>query len=613
MPKNYDFCGYATKNDVTCSDGKIIKKDAFKDQDGTVVPLVWNHGHATLDDVIGHAVLENRDDGVFAYCSLNDTPNGELAKKIISHGDCRSLSIWANKLVKNGSNILHGAIREVSLVLAGANPGAFIENVELAHGENLEDEEIFCFGENIEHSDLKDEKEKIEETENDSKNDSEENSKKIETSTESKNEKIEDENLNEVEHSEMEDDKKNGKTVKQVWDSMDEYQQKLCQAMAASIAETAVEEVIEKANTKEEEEKMAHNLFEGENANEKNEVLSHSAMEEIIHSAKSGSRSLREVYANYCEDNGLDTDSLQHGITDVDYLFPDHKNVFDKPVWIKREPSGWVADVMSSVHKSPFSRIKSMAANITEDEARAKGYIKGNLKKEEVFTLLKRTTDPQTIYKKQKMDRDDIVDITDFDVVAWIKGEMRLMLDEEIARAILIGDGRLSSDDDKIDENHVRPIATDAPLYTIQATVTKGNNQYKDFIKACRRAKKDYRGSGSPVLYAAEDFITECLLIEDSLGHIMYETEDDLAKACRVRKVVPVSVMENAKGASGNDLAAIIVNLVDYNVGADKGGAVTLFDDFDIDYNAQKYLMETRMSGALVRPYSAIAITLVNA
>lgn len=610
MPKKYDFCGYATKNDVTCSDGKIIKQNAFKDQDGTVVPLVWNHGHTTLEDVIGHAVLENREDGVYAYCSLNDTPNGELAKKIISHGDCRSLSIWANKLVKSGSNILHGAIREVSLVLAGANPGAFIENVELAHGENLEDEEIFCFGEVIEHTGLKDDEDEIEEEDEKSEEESEEESEESDESDEK--DKDDEETSEEVEHSEKEGEEKMAdKTVKEVWDSMNEDQQKLCQAMVGAAA-TEKAPASGEAEDEEEDEKMAHNLFEGVE-DQTNDVLSHSAMEEIIHTAKSGSKSLKESYLNFCEDKGLDTNSLQHGITDVDMLFPDYKNVFDKPVWIKREPSGWVEYVMRNVHKSPFSRIKSMAANITEDEARAKGYIKGNLKKEEVFTLLKRTTDPQTIYKKQKMDRDDIVDITDFDVVAWIKGEMRMMLDEEIARAILIGDGRSGSDDDKISVDHIRPIATDAELYTIQATVTKGNNQYKDFIKACRRAKKDYRGTGNPTLFAAEDFITECLLIEDSLGHIMYETEADLAKACRVKEVVSVSVLENAKGASGNDLAGIIVNLTDYNVGADKGGSVTLFDDFDIDYNAQKYLIETRMSGALVRPYSAIAITLVNA
>ena len=575
----YDFSGWATKNNIKCSDGRTILRDAFKHNDGQTVPLVWNHQHNESANVLGHAVLENREEGVYAYCTFNDTEAGKNAKLLVEHGDVTALSIYANQLKQNGSNVMHGTIREVSLVLAGANPGAFIDSI-IRHGEFCEDEAVIYTGENLslEHADQKP-SDKDDKAGEDDKGDG-----KVEGNKE--------------------------KTIKDVVDSMSEEQKNVLYALVGQALEgkEMAQSAIEENNNIEDggEQEMKHNVFEGRETDKK-DVLSHDAMETIFKDAKRYG-SLKESFLAHAD---------QYGIKDIEWLFPDAKNVNMPPDFIKRDDS-YVQKVMRGVHHVPFSRIKSMHADITADQARAKGYIKGKLKKEEVFTLLKRTTTPTTIYKKQKLDRDDVVDITDFDVVAWLKMEMRMMLDEEIARAILVGDGRLSSDDDKINEMCIRPIATDADLYCVKAPVTVASAATEDeiakaFIKTVIKSRKEYKGSGSPTLFTTEDVLTNCLLLEDKNGRIIYDTVEKLATALRVKEIVTVEVMEGAKTKveeQEKPLMALMVNLVDYYVGADKGGAVNMFDDFDIDYNQQKYLMETRCSGALVKPYSAIAVAL---
>ena len=575
----YDFSGWATKNNIKCSDGRTILRDAFKHNDGQTVPLVWNHQHNESANVLGHAVLENREEGVYAYCTFNDTEAGKNAKLLVEHGDVTALSIYANQLKQNGSNVMHGTIREVSLVLAGANPGAFIDSI-IRHGEFCEDEAVIYTGENLslEHADQKP-SDKDDKAGEDDKGDG-----KVEGNKE--------------------------KTIKDVVDSMSEEQKNVLYALVGQALEgkEMAQSAIEENNNIEDggEQEMKHNVFEGRETDKK-DVLSHDAMETIFKDAKRYG-SLKESFLAHAD---------QYGIKDIEWLFPDAKNVNMPPDFIKRDDS-YVQKVMRGVHHVPFSRIKSMHADITADQARAKGYIKGKLKKEEVFTLLKRTTTPTTIYKKQKLDRDDVVDITDFDVVAWLKMEMRMMLDEEIARAILVGDGRLSSDDDKINEMCIRPIATDADLYCVKAKVSVGSAATEDeiakaFIKTVIKSRKEYKGSGSPTLFTTEDVLTNCLLLEDKNGRIIYDTVEKLATALRVKEIVTVEVMEGAKTKveeQEKPLMALMVNLVDYYVGADKGGAVNMFDDFDIDYNQQKYLMETRCSGALVKPYSAIAVAL---
>ena len=578
----YDFSGWATKNNIKCSDGRTILRDAFKHNDGQTVPLVWNHQHNESANVLGHAVLENREEGVYAYCTFNDTEAGKNAKLLVEHGDVTALSIYANQLKQNGSNVMHGTIREVSLVLAGANPGAFIDSI-IRHGEFCEDEAVIYTGENLslEHADQKP-SDKEDKAGEDDKGDG-----KVEGNKE--------------------------KTIKDVVDSMSEEQKNVLYALVGQALEgkEMAQSAIEENNNIEDggEQEMKHNVFEGRETDKK-DVLSHDAMETIFKDAKRYG-SLKESFLAHAD---------QYGIKDIEWLFPDAKNVNMQPDFIKRDDS-YVQKVMRGVHHVPFSRIKSMHADITADQARAKGYIKGKLKKEEVFTLLKRTTDPQTIYKKQKLHRDDVMDITSFDVVAWIKAEMRMMLDEEIARAILVGDGRLSSDDDKINEMCIRPIATDADLYCVKAPVTVASAATEEeiakaFIRTVIKSRKEYKGSGSPTLFTTEDVLTNCLLLEDKNGRIIYDTVEKLATALRVKEIVTVEVMEGAKTkveSQEKPLMALMVNLVDYYVGADKGGAVNMFDDFDIDYNQQKYLMETRCSGALVKPYSAIAVALDKA
>lgn len=559
--QKYDFCGWATKNDIKCTDGRVIRRDAFKHCDGQRVPLVWNHQHNAPEDVLGWAELHNQPEGVYTYGSFNETEGGQQAKALVEHGDITGLSIYANQLQQAGCDVIHGTIREVSLVLAGANKGARIEAV-LEHADNdyaeYDDAQIFS-GENIElyHA--------------------EETTEKKEDTTVAK---------------------ENGdKTIKDVIDTMNEEQKNALYAVVAA----ALNDEGDDNNDEEDSADMKHNVFEGDTPEN---TLTHSEMKVMFDDMRRYG-SLKDSVAAH---------SAEYGIEQIDWLFPEPKTQSTTPEFIKRE-TGWVPKVMNGVHHTPFSRIKSMFADITEDDARAKGYMKGNLKKDEVFTLLKRTTTPTTIYKKQKMDRDDVIDITDFEVVSWLKSEMRMMLDEEIARAILVGDGRNSSSDDKINEQNIRPIVSDAELYTIRKKVTVKTSatdaeKAKALIRASVKSRKDYRGSGEPTLFTTEDWLTEMLLLEDTTGRIIYDTTEKLKSALRVKEIVTVPVMEGVKGVGGGDLMGIIVNLADYNIGADKGGAINMFEDFDIDYNQQKYLIETRCSGALTKPYSAIALEL---
>ena len=573
--EKYDFSGWATRNDLLCGDGRTIRKNAFKDNDGQTVPLIWNHDHTNPDAVLGHALLKNRDEGVYAYCKFNDTEPGNHAKTLVEHGDVRSLSIYANKLKQIGGDVIHGSIRELSLVLAGANPGAYIDDVVM-HGDDEETAMIINYDENalvLYHSDDKEEQKTTDSKDSD----------------------------NALEHKEdipMDENKE--KTVGEIFDELTEEQKNAVYYVIAKAAQDS-EDDDENDEYDEGDDDMKHNVFDSDDVME-NDTLTHSEMETIIGDAKRYG-SMKESFLAHAD---------EYGITNIDYLFPEATSLNNPPEFIKRD-MGWVSTVMNGTHHTPFSRIKSMFADITEDEARARGYIKGKLKKEEVFSLLKRTTGPTTIYKKQKMDRDDVVDITDFDVIAWLKSEMRMMLDEEIARAILVGDGRLASSDDKIKEDCIRPIWKDADLYTIKSVlnVPEGGNEAEEFIDQVVRAMKDYKGSGSPVCFMTDDLLTECLLLKDVNKRRIYKDVNEIATAMRVSSIVTVPVMEGLTRTSGSDtftLKAIIVNLKDYNVGADKGGAINMFDDFDIDYNQQKYLIETRCSGALIKPYSAIAI-----
>lgn len=550
MQKNeqYDFSGWATKNNLKCSDGRIIMRDAFKQNDGLNVPLVWNHEHNDPLNVLGHAMLENRDEGVYAYCYLNDTESGKAARTLIEHGDVCSLSIYANQLKQNGPNVLHGSIREVSLVLAGANPGAYIDTI-IAHSDNEEEECIITTGEDIKlaHADKPD---------------------------------------NETDNEE---------TIGDVFNTLTEKQKKVVYAMIG-IALGEKDDIDD--NNNKEEKPMKHNVFDEDTRPE--DTISHSDMQ--------------ATFADVRRYGSLRDSALAHGIEHIDYLFPDAETMESKPLFINNN-TDWVQKVMNGVHHTPFSRIKSVFADISEDDARAKGYIAGNYKKEEVFSLLKRTTTPTTVYKKQKFDRDDLIDITDFEAAGWIKTEMRMKLDEELAIAYLIGDGRLSSSDDKINEQNIRPIVGDEDLFNIKAHVAVSNSATDDdkakaFIRTVIKARKNYKGSGNPQLFTTEDMLTNMLLLEDNTGRALYDDVSKLATKLRVKEIVTVPPLEGRTNSSGNAILGILVNLADYNVGADKGGSVNMFDDFDIDYNAQKYLIETRCSGALTKPYSAITFDL---
>ena len=585
---DYDFSGWATRNDLRCADGLIIREGAFKENDGMTVPLVWNHDHEDPYRVIGHALLENREEGVYAYGKFNETDLGKTAKIYVEHGDITSMSIYANQVQKQGPNVMHGLIREVSLVLAGANPGAYIEEV-IKHGEESNGEEARIYtGLDIElyHAEEPNKKEEKGET------NMVEEAKKTENSGKAPETK----------------EPAKGKTIGEIIEAMTQEQQNAVYALIGEVVEDLKDEPddMEEDDMEESEggsKTMKHNVFDNEERKE--ETLSHAEMTAILDDAKRCG-SLKEAV-------------LAHGIEQIDVMFPDAQAISNEPEFIKRDDT-WVTDVLGGVHHTPFSRIKTIFADITADEARAKGYVKGKKKIDEVFSMLKRVTNPTTIYKKQKLDRDDVLDIKDFNIIPWLKGELRMMLNEELARAILVGDGRTSLSDDKIKEDNIRPIWTDDDLYTVKAVVevaesATSQEKAKAFIKACVKSRKEYKGTGNPTMFMPEDILTDCLLIEDKNERVIYDTVEKLAAALRVRRIVPVPVMENLKRTveeKTHTLAGIYVNLADYNVGTDKGGEVNMFDDFDIDYNQMKYLIETRCSGALVKPYSAVAIEFVS-
>ena len=608
--KKYDFAGWASKNDIRCSDGVTIRQDAFKDNDGQKVPLVWQHRHDDPTNVLGHALLMNKPEGMYAYGTFNDSALAKHCKMLLEHGDITAMSIYANQLQKSGNNVLHGNIREVSLVLAGANPGASIEYVTLAHGEESETEADIYMDDMDAGMELDVEMEEPEASEPDELAHADE--------PEKKDKKEEKPMANEAKE----------KTVKDVFDTLTEEQKNVVYFLIGKALEEKGGKQSDNDKEDKEEPEMAHNVFEGDTR--RNDYLTADDYKAIFADAKRTGSLKEAVMAHMGMEDGdvlvhdsdeqgdylLDHNSnkVRYGVANMDYLFPDYKTLNDIPEFIQRDTE-WVNAVMSGAHHSGFSRIKSIFANITMDEARARGYIKGNVKKEEIFSLLKRTTSPTTVYKKQKLDRDDIVDITDLDVVAFVKKEMRTMLDEEIARAVLIGDGRLGSDDDHISEDCIRPIWKDDPaLYTINKVVEAGEDDAdlaKNFIRQAIKARKEYKGSGNPVLFTTEDMLTEMLLLEDGIGHLLYANQANLATVLRVSRIVTVPVMEDQTrtvGAKTRTLQGIIVNMKDYNIGADKGGAVSLFDDFDIDYNQMKYLIETRCSGALVKPFSAIVL-----
>lgn len=655
-----DFRGWATRANRKCSDGRIILDGAFKHNDGKKVPLVWNHQYNDVRNVLGYAILQHREGGMYAYGFFNESEEGMEAKSRVDHGDIVSLSIFANQLRQQGPNVEHGDIKELSLVLAGANPGAFIEDV-LAHDEESGESVVIYTGEELDLSHSEEELSHADE-------------KTVKDIFDSFNDEqkaafnalvariIGDENGSEFKHAE-------GKTIGEVWDTLTDEQSAVATALIAQIMANADGGDVKHADAESEDDEtisdvlatltdkqqnavnfligkmlelkhsdeeiqneeseggdnnmsLTHNIFEQTGEQNQRNTLSHSDMETIVKDAKRLG-SMREAFNEFLSHADTEPGDIEYspktatyGIDGADnFLFPEAHNLNTTPEFIKRE-MGWVQKLMRGVHHTPFSRIKSMFADITADDARAKGYIKGKLKKEEVFTLLKRTTTPTTIYKKQKLDRDDVIDIVDMDVIAWIKGEMRMMLDEEIARAILVGDGRLSSSDDKINELNIRPIWKDADLFTIKKMVEPAGNDPADLVKAWIRAaikaRKDYKGTGSPTLFTTDDMLTEALLMEDTMGHIIYDSVEKLATALRVKEIVTVPVLEgltreNEEGKTV-ELLGIIVNPADYNVGADKGGAINMFDDFDIDYNQMKYLIETRCSGALIKPFSAIAL-----
>ena len=615
MPTGYDFCGWASKNDLLCSDGRTIRRGAFASDDGKKVPMVYQHQHTSIDNVLGHAILENRDEGMYAYCYLNESDTGKMAKELVRHGDICAMSIYANKLKQIGNDVVHGEIKEVSLVLAAANPGAAIESVVLEHSDgSTEEEAIIYSGEDTQYKILSHAESSTQtssdKTVNDILNNMSEAKKNVlyymlakvsETDEEAEDDDVIEDS--DIRHADV----SGGRTIQDIFDTFTSDEKKVAFFLIGqAIKESGSMEQSDIPNIDDESEEndtMKHNVFENNQINNDETVLSHAEIEEIFRDTK--------------QYGTLKNSALAHGITNIEYLFPDATTVTPTPELIKRNDD-WVSKVMGSVHRTPFSRIKSTAANLTEEDARAKGYMKGKLKKDEVFSLLKRTTEPTTIYKKQKLDRDDVVDITDFDVVAWIKSEMRMMLNEEIARAILIGDGRLTSSDDKIPEDHIRPVAFDSELYTVPIEVTVAaqatdDDKAKAIIRSIIKGRKEYKGSGNPVMYTTEDVLTDMLLMEDKMGRVVYDSVTKLATALRVSEIVTVPVMEGLKDSENNAVVAVIVNLADYNVGADRGGEVNMFDDFDIDYNAMKYLIETRCSGALTKPYSALAVKLKTA
>nr|UVY47353.1 MAG: major capsid protein [Bacteriophage sp.] len=586
---DYDCSGWATKANVRCYDGLVIAQDAFKECSGKVVPMVYNHDHSNVDNVIGHCLLENRPGGVYCYAKFNDTDTGKTARQCVESGDLSAFSIFANGLKKVGSTVKHGFIREVSLVLAGCNPGALIDEVvKHSADEDYEGGEAFIYNEDglsLIHG-MDPEGNPLED---------------LAHSADSGDAVTDDEATQE--EAKMADEKNEGKTLEQVYNSMTDEQKECCHALVG----LALKEQEGGDNDDgEEDDTVKQNVFDKDtNAT----VLKHS-IEEINNVVKTA-KSHGTMKAAF-EDAGMDSDELAHSIDNIDWLFPED-HLLDTTPRIIDKPDDWVSVVMGAVHHIPFSRFKSMFADLTEEDARAKGYFKGNFKKEEVFGLLRRSTSPTTVYKKQKLDRDDVIDITSFGVVAWLKQEMRLKLNRELALAYLLGDGRLAASEDKIDENCIRPVFNDSDLFTIKVQckttgLTTVEDKYKALIKQVRRSRKEYRGSGTPTLFTTEDALAEMLLLEDGIGRPLYADEAALARTLRVKNIVTIPEMEGRKGAKGGDLVCLIVNLADYTVGADKGGAVSMFDDFDIDFNAQKYLIETRCSGALTIPFSAMAV-----
>lgn len=585
---DYDCSGWATKANVRCYDGLVIAQDAFKECSGKVVPMVYNHDHSNVDNVIGHCLLENRPGGVYCYAKFNDTDTGKTARQCVESGDLSAFSIFANGLKKVGSTVKHGFIREVSLVLAGCNPGALIDEVvKHSADEDYEGGEAFIYNEDglsLTHG-----------------MDPEGNPLEDLTHSADSGDAVADDEATQ-EEAKMADEKNMNKeeTVEDVFNTLTEKQKNVVYAIIGSVMPS------EKDDDGEEDDTVKQNVFDKDtNAT----VLKHS-IEEINNVVKTA-KSHGTMKAAF-EDAGMDSDELAHSIDNIDWLFPED-HLLDTTPRIIDKPDDWVSVVMGAVHHIPFSRFKSMFADLTEEDARAKGYFKGNFKKEEVFGLLRRSTSPTTVYKKQKLDRDDVIDITSFDVVAWLKQEMRLKLNRELALAYLLGDGRLAASEDKIDENCIRPVFNDSDLFTIKVQckttgLTTVEDKYKALIKQILRSRKEYRGSGTPTLFTTEDALTEMLLLEDGIGHPLYADEAALARKLRVKNIVTIPEMEGRKGAKGGDLVCLIVNLADYTVGADKGGAVSMFDDFDIDFNAQKYLIETRCSGALTTPFSAMAV-----
>lgn len=585
---DYDCSGWATKANVRCYDGLVIAQDAFKECSGKVVPMVYNHDHSNVDNVIGHCLLENRPGGVYCYAKFNDTDTGKTARQCVESGDLSAFSIFANGLKKVGSTVKHGFIREVSLVLAGCNPGALIDEVvKHSADEDYEGGEAFIYNEDglsLTHG-----------------MDPEGNPLEDLTHSADSGDAVTDDKVTQ-EEAKMADEKNMNKeeTVEDVFNTLTEKQKNVVYAIIGSVMPS------EKDDDGEEDDTVKQNVFDKDtNAT----VLKHSIDEinNVVKTAKSHG-TMKAAF----EDAGMDSDELAHSIDNIDWLFPED-HLLDTTPRIIDKPDDWVSVVMGAVHHIPFSRFKSMFADLTEEDARAKGYFKGNFKKEEVFGLLRRSTSPTTVYKKQKLDRDDVIDITSFDVVAWLKQEMRLKLNRELALAYLLGDGRLAASEDKIDENCIRPVFNDSDLFTIKVQckttgLTTVEDKYKALIKQILRSRKEYRGSGTPTLFTTEDALTEMLLLEDGIGHPLYADEAALARKLRVKNIVTIPEMEGRKGAKGGDLVCLIVNLADYTVGADKGGAVSMFDDFDIDFNAQKYLIETRCSGALTTPFSAMAV-----
>ena len=604
--KTYDFSGYATKVGIKCSDGRTILQDAFAHCDGKKVPLVYQHLHNDPKNVLGHAVLENRPDGVYAYCSLNNTEAGKTAKALVQHGDISALSIYANSLVQKSSNVIHGVIREVSLVLSGANPEAYIDNLAFEHSDGSittdESEAFICVGaiihDGIEIPEVSDNQDSSEES---------------------------------ISHADDKKDPEDQKTVGDVFDTLNEEQKTVVYTMIAQALETQdgeddEEEDVKHSNIKGDE-TMKKNIFDKDSAATEIKGLSRADLRSIFNDARQsqstlknaflahGYESISDALADYEHQDEVLAHAATYGIDNIGYLFPDARTTTNTPQFIKRDTE-WVSKVFGAAKHVPFSRIKTVLADITADEARARGYIKGNEKADEVITLLKRTTDPQTVYKKQKLDRDDIIDITDFDVVVWLRMEMRMMLEEEIARAQLVGDGRLSSSDDKIKEDKIRPIATDDAIYTIEIQIPETATTAQ-MIDEIIKGRKQYKGTGTPAFYTTPDVNGDMLLLKDTTGRRLYNTEADLAAGIRAREIIEVPVMENkvvvltpatvSETGLQKRLVGISVNMTDYSLGADKGGSISMFDDFDIDFNQFKYLIETRCSGALTMPHSAIA------